>query len=352
MSRNEGRPVRLVVVDDSSFVRQAVARMMVDVETIEVVGAAASGEELLSRWDDWNPDVVTLDLSMPGMGGLMTLDQIVARGGPPVIILSTHSGLGAPQTIEALHRGAADFIDKQEYSLLDFSTLGKVLEERVLAVSRGHHREAVEERDLVHRSPEPIRDFEVLVIGASTGGPPAIEQVLVDLGKWCPVPVLVVQHMPVGFIGAFADRLNSRLPLGVFEAQEGARLDPRTVHIGPTGRHLQIVRRAGGLEASLTLRPHDAMHRPSVDVLFQSACDVTGTKTLAVLLTGMGRDGARGMKSLASVGARTLAQDETTCVVFGMPRAAIEIGAVQEVHPLDRIGSRVRDLLAGMDQHS
>ncbi|MBZ0112148.1 MAG: response regulator, partial [Thermoanaerobaculia bacterium] len=275
MTRSTGRPVRLVVVDDSSFIRLAVARMMVDVKTIEVVGAASSGEELLSRWDEWNPDVVTLDLSMPGMGGLMTLDQIVARGGPPVIILSTHSGLGAPQTIEALRRGAADFIDKQEYSLLDFSAVGKVLEERVLAVSRGDDREAMEEREVVRRSSAPAQDFEVLVIGASTGGPPAIEQVLVDLGKWCPVPVLVVQHMPEGFVTAFADRLNSRLPLGVFEAQEGARLAPRTVHIGPAGKHLQIVRRDGGLEASLTLRPRDALHRPSVDVLFQSACDVT-----------------------------------------------------------------------------
>lgn len=326
--------------------------MMIDVSTIEVVGAASSGEELLSRWDEWNPDVVTLDLSMPGMGGLMTLDRIVARGGPPVIILSTHSGLGAPQTIEALHRGAADFINKQEYSLLDFSGLGRVLEERVLAVSRAHHGETRGVKDVVQRSASSTQDFEVLVIGASTGGPPAIEQVLVDLGKLCPVPVLVVQHMPEGFVGAFADRLNSRLPLGVFEAQEGARLAPRTVHIGPAGKHLQVVRRAGGLEASLTLRPRDALHRPSVDVLFQSACDVIGARTVAVLLTGMGRDGVRGMQSLAAAGACTLAQDETSCVVFGMPGAAIAAGAVQEVHPLHGIGSRIRELLAGAGRRS
>ena len=171
---------------------------------------------------------------MPGIGGLVTLDRVMALRPTPVIILSTHAGRGAPQTIEALHRGAADFIDKQEYSLLDFSALREVLVAKVLAVAWSdvsRHGTGT----LAPAAPEPAGGYQVLLIGASTGGPPAIEQVLQDLGGDCPVPVLVVQHMPQGFTRAFADRLNSHLPLEVREAEEGMPLLPGRVYIAPGG---------------------------------------------------------------------------------------------------------------------
>jgi two-component system chemotaxis response regulator CheB len=337
--------LRLAVVDDSAFVRKAIQRMLVGDQRIEVVGTAASGEELLANLERWSPDVITLDLSMPGIGGLVTLDRVMALRPTPVIILSTHAGRGAPQTIEALHRGAADFIDKQQYSLLDFSSLREILVDKVLAVAGSSpdalQRTARQGSGMV----EPSGQYDALLIGASTGGPPAIEQVLVDLGPDCPVPVLVAQHMPQGFTRAFADRLNSHLPLQVREAEDGMTIEPGRVFIAPGGRHLRIGREGDRLTCTLSLKPDQVPHRPSVDELYLSALSVFGARSAVVLLTGMGRDGAEGMRQLALAGAYTIAQDEATSVVFGMPGAAVMLQAAREVLPLSRIGPRVRRLL-------
>ena len=337
------RPLRLAVVDDSAFVRKAIQKMLAGEPRIEVVGTATSGEELLANLDRWAPDVVTLDLSMPGIGGLVTLDRLMALRPTPVIILSTHAGRGAPQTIEALHRGAADFIDKQEYSLLDFSALREVLLEKILAVAWSdvsRHGGGT----LAPPAPEPVGGYDVLMIGASTGGPPAIEQVLQDLGADCPVPVLVVQHMPQGFTRAFADRLNSHLPLEVREADDGMPLAAGRVYIAPAGRHLRIVREGERATCGLSLKPEGLAHRPAVDELFLSALP-GAPRAAAALLTGMGRDGAEGMRQLAERGAFTVAQDEATSVVYGMPGAAVNLQAAREVLPLPHIGRRLRHLL-------
>ncbi|HVS01895.1 MAG TPA: chemotaxis response regulator protein-glutamate methylesterase [Thermoanaerobaculia bacterium] len=343
-------PIRLAVVDDSTFVRKAIRRMLAGDARFEVVGSAISGEELLANLERWQPDVITLDLSMPGIGGLVTLDRIMTLRPTPVIILSTHAGRGAPQTIEALHRGAADFIDKQQYSLLDFDALGEVLAAKIAAVARGGTTEAPVIRarrpGVASVAPAPTGGYQILLIGASTGGPPAIEQVLADLGATCPVPVLVVQHMPKGFTSAFADRLNGHLPLAVREGQDGAALRPGTVYIGPAGNHLRVLRRGEQLVASLSARPEAALHRPSVDELFRSAARTVEGGAVSVLLTGMGRDGAEGMLELARAGAFTIAQDEPTSVVYGMPGAAVALQAVREVLPLARIGPRLCELLA------
>ncbi len=344
MTIDPARPVRLAVVDDSSFLRQAIVKMMLDEPRIEVVGTAGSGEEFLARWEEIQPDVVTLDLAMPGIGGLATLDQIVARSATPVIILSTHSGQGAPHTLEALRHGAVDFIDKQAYSLLDFASLRSVLVERVVAVVDQAEGTEVPAVDRPARGPQA---FDLLLIGASTGGPPAIEQLLSDLQGVCPVPCLVVQHMPEGFVNAFAQRLNSLLPFGVVTAREGGGLAPRTVHIGPSGQHLTVVWRKERWLLRLVEEPANHLHRPSVDALFESAARGPAERVLAVLLTGMGRDGARGLAQLRSEGAHTLVQDEKSSVVFGMPRAAIQLGAAMEVLPLRELGPRLRELLGG-----
>lgn len=346
---------RIAVADDSSFIRRALARLLADEPTLEVVGVAASGEELLRRLDEWQPDAVVLDLSMPGIGGLRTLDALLARRHVPVLILSTHSRRGAPETIEALHRGATDFVDKQQYSLVDFEALRQVLVEKlhqILAAGPPPHPAAAVPgaegaEAIAQPAPElPATGIELVVLGASTGGPPAIERILGDLGAAPPVPVAVVQHMPPAFTRSFAERLDARLPLRVREAAHHERLLPGVVYIAPGGLHLVVERERETLRAALSLEPEAARHRPSVDVLFASAATATGGRLVAALLTGMGFDGAAGMAELARAGVHTIAQDRASSVIFGMPRAAIEAGSAVEVLALDRIGPRLRELLA------
>lgn len=353
-------PVRVAVVDDSSFVRKALLRMFEHDSRVRIVGAASSGEELLENLAAWRPQVVTLDLSMPGLGGMATLDALMGRRPDlAVIVMSTFSVEGARRTLEALHRGALDFIDKREYSMVDFQTLRQVLLEKILALARAggpgggaeeHHGtgpvvdvSAQEDRP----TPEPAaeRPFAALVLAASTGGPPAVQRVLADLGPAVAVPVVVVQHMPPRFTAAFAERLNAILPLAVREARDGEALLPSTVYVAPGGLHLLVERDPAGLVASLRDDPA-VRHRPSADVLFRSAAAALGPRALAVLLTGMGSDGAQGMTAVAEAGGWTVAQDEATSVVFGMPRAAIELGAAREVLPLAALGARLGHLLA------
>lgn len=350
--------IRVALADDSSFIRRALARLLSQDDGIELMGTATCGEELLDQLDRWRPDAIILDLSMPGMGGLQTLDRIMATRPTPVIILSTHSKKDAPQTIEALHRGAMDFIDKQEYSLVDFDALRGVLLEK-LRLATGMVGDEPDEPP--PRLPEPPRrtagaawiapdtdEVGIVLLGASTGGPPAIERILRDLGSILPVPVAIVQHMPAGFTRAFADRLNAYLPLQVREAVDREPLLPGTVYIAPGGVHLTVIWEGGGLKAALSNEP-TATHRPSVDVLFASAAAVVGRRTVAVLLTGMGHDGARGMAELVRVGGRTFAQDEETSVIYGMPKAAVVAGGVGESLPLQAIGGRLREILTGRE---
>jgi two-component system chemotaxis response regulator CheB len=343
------KTVRLAIVDDSLFIREGLRRLLGDHPGIRIVGAAASGEELLAQLDHWAPDVITLDLQMPGMGGLTTLDRLMAVRPLPVIILSTHSGAGAPLTVEALGRGAADFIDKEAYSLVDFEALRAVLVEKVLHVTGASEPTAgaAPPPAAVSRSRPPRADtrFRLVVIGASTGGPRAIEQVLQDLGPDVPTPVVVAQHMPRGFTAAFAERLNRHLPLPVVEGGEGTVLEAGVVYIAPAGWHTRVRGEAASPALGLVDHVPGATNFPSVDELFGSAATLAGAGCLAVLLTGMGRDGALGMTQLRRAGAHTIAQDEASCVVYGMPRAAAEAGAARDVLPLDAIGPRVRGLL-------
>lgn len=346
-------PIRVAVADDSSFIRRAVAHLLDEEPDLELVGAAARGEDLLANLELWSPDAIVLDLSMPGMSGLEVLDVIMQRRPTPVIILSTHSRKGAPMTLEALNRGAADFIDKQEHSLLNFDRLRQALLTKLRGLRDGV---GLAEPAVLPRGTGPVlaasvllaREAvapEVIVLGASTGGPPAIERTLRGLGAGVDVPVLVAQHMPPGFTGAFADRLDKALPLAVREAGDGMLLEAGTVLVAPGGMHLRIVRdqRDGG---GLRTRLSKESGQSSVNALFHSAAACFGAACVAVLLTGMGNDGADGMLQLAREGALTIAQDEATSIVFGMPRAAIELGAVREVLPLPAIAPRLCEILS------
>lgn len=355
------RQIRLAIVDDSPFVRKALERILMDVPEIVIVGSATSGEELLNNMLQWSPDIITLDLSMPGMGGLLTLDKIMDQRPVPVIILSTHSSKDAPLTIEALHRGAVDFIDKQQYSLVDFKSLRKVLVEKIFQVARW---EAVQQDlppSVIKPAPIKIRKtsrehsadnqflFDVILIGASTGGPPAIQKILEDIGSDLSVPMAIVQHMPIGFTGPFAKRLKAHVLFNVQEASDAELFQPGTVYIGPTGSHLRLKKENGKVYTVLTRYPESLPHRPAVDILFQTAAQVYGRRALAILLTGMGNDGASGMVELSKTGAYTIAQNETSCVVFGMPRVAHERGAVKELLHINSIGKKIADLLNHKD---
>lgn len=358
------RKIRVAIADDSTFIRKALVRILESDGRFEVVGTATCGEELLDHLPAWQPDVISLDLSMPGIGGLRTLDGIMEAQPTPVIILSTHAREDAPLTIEALHRGAVDFIDKQRYSLVDFQSLSKVLVDKILELADPEQVRASERtepaeppRKPAHdRTPEATRSravvgtasqgpYDLVVIGASTGGPLAIQKVLEDLGNELPVPVVVIQHMPPEFTEAFAERLNNHLALTVCQATNGERLLPGTAYVAPGGQHLTIAKHDGGLVAVLSADPVDATHRPSADVAFLSAAEALGPRALGVLLTGMGRDGASGLNEMSARGAHTVVQDQSSSIVFGMPRAAIELGAAQEVLHLDRIGSRLVELV-------
>jgi two-component system chemotaxis response regulator CheB len=345
--------IRLAIVDDSAFVRKALQRVLQNESGILIVGLASSGEEMINNIHIWRPDVITLDLSMPGMGGLLTLEKIMERRPVPVIILSTHSSKDAPLTIEALHRGAVDFIDKQQYSLVDFDALRKVLVEKIYQVAGTKILKAGHLSPDVETEIQKIRktivnaqhSFDAVVIGASTGGPPAIQQILEDLGASLTVPVAIVQHMPVGFTSSFARRLKDHLPFNVQEAADAELFQVGTVYIGPTGSHLRLKKLGNKVCTVLSRYPENLQHRPSADILFQSAAQTYGGRALGVILTGMGNDGAQGMVELSQVGAYTIAQDESSCVVYGMPRVAVELGAVKEILHIEKIGKKISELL-------
>jgi two-component system chemotaxis response regulator CheB len=348
------RRIRVAVVDDSPFIRKALAWMLAEEADLELAGAAASGEELLAHLQEWRADLIILDLAMPGMGGLATLEEILVRRPTPVIILSDNLRQGAPAAVEAMCWGALDFVDKRDLSLVDFEALRNALVGRIRQLARGGRGGARGRAgipgpaaldaalDPVDAAPLPCGPPALLLIGASTGGPPAVERVLRDLGPRVCCPIVVAQHMPPGFTRAFASRLASYLPLAVHEVADGEPLLAGVAYVAPGGFHTTVERRQDRLFARATATVDRV--QPSVDLLFASAASAVGARAVAALLTGMGDDGARGMAALSRAGAHTIAQDEATSVVFGMPRAAIDAGAVRETLPLSFIGGRLRQL--------
>ena len=338
--------LRVCIVDDSIYIRRSLVRLFESEPRIKVVGTAGSGEEFLELRDQWKPEVVLLDLGMPGMGGLETLDRIMATNPIPVVILSTHSQRSACLTIESLHRGAADFIDKQAYSLVDFETLRPMLTERLLQVASHRNRSGTVSIEHQAAVTHGSGHCEIVVLGASTGGPPALERVLRDIGGRASAPIVLVQHMAAPFNKAFVERLGSRLDATVREPTSGEELRTEHVYVAPGDVHLRIKRKSALLRASLDPEPTKAPHIPAVDVLFQSAADISGSRAIGVLLTGMGRDGADGMLALRKAGAHTIAQAERGCAVYGMPRAAVECGGVSVTLSLERIGPSLRGRLA------
>jgi two-component system chemotaxis response regulator CheB len=338
--------IRIFIVDDSAFVRRALTRVLAGEPGIRVVGEAESGAEALQRIPAADPDFVTLDVVMPGMDGLQVLPALL-RWKPSlrVVMLSAHTSEGAAATVTALAAGAVDFIDKSAFNVMDLEFLKREVVDRLVALSptrRPMNGVAPGAEGTASATPAELQACELCVIGASTGGPAAVQRILQGLPAGFPLPVVVVQHMPPGFTEAFARRLDSLCRVRVTEAVEGHRLAPGEVVIAPGGQHLRM---SPGLAVLLSPEPATARHIPSIDVTMRSAARSRPGRVLGILLTGMGQDGAEGMATIRAGGGVTIAESEASCVVYGMPRAAVRRGGATWVLSLGEIAG----LLGALD---
>lgn len=329
------KPVRVLVVDDSALMRKLIPKILERDDSIEVVGTAMDGNFGLKKIEELSPQVITLDLEMPGLNGIDTLKQIMRRWQLPVIVVSSHSTAGASITLKALGLGAFDFVAKPHdvsarMPEIADELIGKI---RAAAQSRTVNVPLLPEPALVDRigKQDPAAPTRIIAIGVSTGGPNALQYVFSQLPAEFSGSILVVQHMPDGFTELFAKRLDETCPIRVQEARSGDLLLAGRVLICPGNRHMKVKRLALGNVAVLAEEPHLHGHRPSVDVLFRSVAEEFGPQSVAVLMTGMGDDGAAGMGAIRAAGGLTIAQSQETCVVFGMPKAAIERGYVMRV---------------------
>jgi two-component system, chemotaxis family, protein-glutamate methylesterase/glutaminase len=340
-------PVRVLVVDDSALMRKLIPQILAVDNSIEVVGTAMDGTFGLKKIEDLKPQVVTLDLEMPGMGGIDTLKEIMRHHRVPVIVVSSHSTEGASITLKALSLGAFDFVAKpQDVSArmpeIANELIGKI---KAAAQSKGVRVAPIAstlrrpEKSAQHGKKTPTR---VIAIGVSTGGPHALQYVLSQLPGDFPGTILIVQHMPEGFTDMFARRLDEICAIQVKQAQSGDLLLAGRALLCPGNRHLKVKRLPLGDVAILSDDARVNGHRPSVEVLFKSAAEEFGAEAVALLMTGMGDDGAEGMGAVKAAGGITIAQSEDSCVVFGMPKAAIDRGyAVRVVH-LDAIANTLQ----------
>ncbi len=333
--------IRVLIVDDSAFMRKALSIMLEGDPEVKVVGTARDGLEAIEKVHALKPDIVTLDIEMPRMDGLTALRRIMREHPVPVIMVSSLTQEGAQATIEALEAGAVDFIPKQHaYVSIEISRIRAELLEKIKAIAK-KRLFRVPRRHAAQADTTPtlqFRDARAIAIGVSTGGPRALQQVIPTLPDDLPVPVLIVQHMPPHFTRSLAERLNSLSPLPVVEAEEGMVLQPGHVFLAPGGRHLVLRGRNGQPPLIQTPVEPATLHRPSVDVMFESVCQTFDGKVLAVVMTGMGRDGLEGARLIKQRGGKVIAQDEATCVVYGMPRAIVEAGLSDAVLPLELIG--------------
>lgn len=349
------RHLEVLVVDDSAFVRKAIIRMLASDPMMHVAGQAASGEEALTLLAELpHVDVITLDLEMPGMGGLATLERLRGRD-VPVVVLSGTAARGAAATLQAMDLGAVDVVAKPEGGPLAIHAVGAELVAKLRAAAglapapvsppspATPPRASLAARPPTPRlRPNPLAaggaPVSLVVIGISTGGPPALQNLIPALPADFPVPVLVLQHMPPGYTGALAERLNRLSPLEVAEAADGDELLPGRVLVAPSGRQLAVRAGRQGLMAVVQDDcPIPSYYRPCIDFTFQTAAEAAGPGVLAVVMTGMGSDGALGLQAIKDAGGVCWAQDEATSVIYGMPRAAVETGLVDAVLSLAEI---------------
>jgi two-component system chemotaxis response regulator CheB len=342
-----GRRVRVVVVDDSLFMRAAIKKILESDPRFEVCGVAKDGAEAVDRVVDLKPDVVTMDFNMPRMDGAEAVRTIMKKRPTPVVMLSAHTKEGAKETFEALAAGAIDFLTKPSGEVsADFQNIGPQLIEKVMAASTAVPRSFAAPLPSPRRGAAAFATWppsgpKVVILGISTGGPSALTRVLPALPGHLPISIIVVQHMPAQFTATLAERLNAMSALDIREAKDGDRPRQGQVLVAPGDRHLEVGDK-GVLQ--VTDGPEVNGCRPSVDVTMKSAARIFGRRAIGLVMTGMGRDGAEGLAAIKAAGGLTFAQDKETSVIWGMPRAAIDSGCVDEVLSLDDIPDRLQKL--------
>ncbi|MGV3486806.1 MAG: protein-glutamate methylesterase/protein-glutamine glutaminase [Planctomycetaceae bacterium] len=343
------RVIRVLVVDDSAFVRKIMRQMLTRSPFIEVVGTARDGGEALELVEQLEPDVVTLDLNMPASDGITFLRAQMQRRPVPVIVVSMASKEGQ-QVLEALEAGAVDVVQKPTGLATD-----RLLEITQELLAKVKAAAAMPLRQ--HQAPDPappllpelaaVRcDVDVVVCGISTGGPQALKYLIPRLPANFPVPMVIVLHMPVGYTELFARSLDEISALEVREAQAGDVLRSGLVLLAPAGYHLTLHRVQHDVVVHLDLLPLDTAHRPAADVLFKSAAEVYGDRTLAVVMTGMGSDGTQGAAWIKAAGGRVIVESEESCVVYGMPRSVVEAGLCDRSEPLGRMAATLLEILS------
>lgn len=341
---------RVLIVDDSATARELLTEILDADPEIEVVGTAKNGREALSLTQELKPDIITMDIHMPVMDGFQSTKEIMIESPTPIVLVSASTSVTEVEwAINALEAGALTLkLKPPGPNNPHFEAIARDLVETVKTMSEvrvlRHHRRLQSPRSevrpriaLPNKSNGTIR---AVAIAASTGGPPALGKLLAEIPENFPVPILLVQHIAVGFVEGFAAWLNSTVPLMAKVADEGEHLEPGTIYIGPDERHLGA---SLGMRVELSEDPPIGGFRPSANHLFQSLSDVLHSDVLGIVLTGMGRDGSDGLRTLHSRGGRTIVQDEATSVVFGMPAAAIAAGAADAVLPLDQIAEHILD---------
>ncbi len=332
--------IRVLVVDDSGFFRRRVSDIINADTRMEVAGVAANGMEAIEMNESLKPDVITMDYEMPVMDGITAVRNIMQRRPVPVLMFSSLTFEGARVTLDALDAGALDFLPKNfDQIAKDAAQIKRALTDKIAAVAKTQHKVATAKpsRPAVKGR---LGQTELVVIGTSTGGPAALQTLFKSIPGSFKTPIVIVQHMPGSFTKAFAERLNSLSPLIVKEAADGDRIESGHVYVAPGGMQLMIDRRGGG---TIHIRESDERvnYRPSVDIAFASAAKHYGARTLGIVLTGMGADGREGARLLKSSGASVWAQDEESCVIFGMPLAVIKDGLSDEILSLRDIGPRL-----------
>ena len=346
--------IKVLIVDDSALIRSVMTEIIRSQKDMEVVGVAPdplAARELIKKT---NPDVLTLDVEMPKMDGLDFLEKLMRLRPMPVVMVSSLTERGSEITLRALELGAVDFVTKPKISIQSgMREYTMLIAEKIRAASKARINRIAQPGDPARIPGTPLPALrnpltsseKLIIIGASTGGTEAIKEFLLQMPSDCP-GILITQHMPEGFTQSFARRLDSLCKISVNEAAGGERVLPGHAYIAPGHSHLSLARSGANYITQIDQGPPVNRHRPSVDVLFRSAAQYAGKNAVGVILTGMGKDGAAGMLEMKKAGAYNFAQDEATCVVFGMPREAIAIGATDEVASLQELPAKVLGYLA------
>ncbi|OEH85839.1 hypothetical protein BHU72_03400 [Desulfuribacillus stibiiarsenatis] len=357
--------IKVLIVDDSAFMRKMITDMIQSDEHLQVVGTARNGEEALSKIESLQPDVITLDVEMPKMDGITTLKEIMRTSPLPVIMLSSLTHVGTTETIKALELGAFDFIGKPSGPIsLDIEKIKAELIEKIHLASASKNRilklPRMSIKDKVLTKPPDInyksKKIEeknmtmntskvdtIIAIGTSTGGPRALQNVITKLPKDIQASIVIVQHMPQGFTKSLAERLDSISEIKVFEAEDKMILQNGCAYLAPGAHQMSISQNRNGeyqIRIDIEAEPYSG-HKPSVDYLFLSIAELLPMKKIVVIMTGMGGDGSKGLVAIKQKSAYAIAEDESTCVVFGMPRVAIATGLIDDIVPLEKIASEI-----------